>query len=199
MIDDIGLFEAIDTQRALRYIKADPVPEEMVQRILEAAIKAPSGGNRQPWAFIVVRDRGVKEAIGAYYKKAWDETYGSAPDPGALGGRSYRSAAHLAEHIADAPVWIIACLRHDGTPGNMLRGGSIYPAVQNMLLAARGLGLASALTSLHTRYEGEVSEILGLPDNVSTAALLPIGYPDGVKYGPPRRAPLEEVVHYDSW
>ncbi|MDA1258926.1 MAG: nitroreductase family protein [Chloroflexi bacterium] len=200
MPDEIGLFEAIDTQRALRYIKPDPVPPEMLDRILSAATRAPSGGNNQPWEFVIVQDQDVKTKIARFYRQAWDDSYGQSRDPGPLGARSYSSAEHLAHHIAEAPLWIFVCVRHDGSPPTMWRGASVYPAVQNMLLAARGLGLASVLTTFHTRFEKEVAEILGLPENVQTAALLPFGFPeDGRGYGPTRRAPVDEFLHFDRW
>ncbi len=200
MSADIGLFEAIDSQRALRYIKPDPVPDELIRRVLEAAIKAPSGGNSQPWEFLVIRDPQLKAEIAGYYKRSWDAAYGDAAGRARLSSRVYRSAAYLAEHMADVPVLLMACLNTDGSRGETTRGSSIYPAVQNMLLAARGLGLASALTTLHKRYETEIKGLLGMPDDVETAALLPLGYPqDGISYGPPKRRPLDEVVHCDRW
>jgi nitroreductase len=196
----ISLFEAIDTQRALRYIKPDPIPSEMLDRILLAASKAPSGGNNQPWEFVIIQDQGVKDQIAKFYKQAWDDSYGKSKDPGPLGARSYSSAEHLASHIAEAPLWIIICVRHNGAPETMGRGSSVFPAVQNMLLAARGLGLASVLTTFHTRFEKEVAEILDLPENVQTAALLPFGFPEeGKGYGPTRRAPVDAVMHFDRW
>lgn len=200
MGEEIGLFEAIDSQRALRYIKPDPLPEELLHRVLEAAVKAPSGGNRQPWEFVVVRDAEPKRGIANYYLRAWEAVYGSSRGRSGLSNRVYKSADHLARHMADAPVLILACIRTDGSPGDTARGASIYPAVQNMLLAARGLGLASALTTLHKRYESEIKSLLGIPGDVETAALLPLGYPeDGVRYGPTRRLPVEEALHFDRW
>ena len=200
MPNEIGLFEAIDTQRALRYIKPDPIPPEMLDRILLAASKAPSGGNTQPWEFVIIQDQDVKDQIAVYYKRAWDESYGLSTDPGALGARSYSSAEHLSSHIAEAPLWIIICVRHNGSPETMGRGASVFPAVQNMLLAARGLGLASVLTTFHTRFEAEVREILDLPENVQSVALLPFGFPEeGHGYGPTRRAPVDAVMHFDRW
>ncbi len=200
MPNEIGLFEAIDTQRALRYIKPDPIPSEMLDRILLAASKAPSGGNNQPWEFVIIQDQDVNDQIAVYYKRAWDESYGLSKDPGRLGARSYSSAEHLASHIAEAPLWIIICVRHNGSPETMGRGASVFPAVQNMLLAARALGLASVLTTFHTRFEAEVRGILDLPGNVQTVALLPFGFPEkGHGYGPTRRAPVDEVMHFDRW
>ena len=104
MPNEIGLFEAIDTQRALRYIKPDPIPSEMLDRILMAASRAPSGGNNQPWEFVIIQDQDVKDQIARYYKQAWDDSYGQSRDPGRLGARSYSSAEHLASHIAEAPL-----------------------------------------------------------------------------------------------
>ena len=99
----------------------------------------------------------------------------------------------------DAPVLLLACIEHGGST-NLTTGSSIYPAVQNILLAARGLGLGSVLTTFHKQYEDEVRTIFGIPHNVETAALLPIGYPaDGAGYGPTRRKPLDEVTHWDGW
>ena len=199
MTQEIGLFEAMYTQRAIRQFKSDPVPEELVRKLIESATKAPSGGNSQPWRFIVIRDAESKRQIGKYYKQAWDAAYG-AQSAATLEDRVRTSAANLAEHMHEVPVLILACIEHDGSPGTMGRGSSIFPAVQNLLLAARGLGLGSVITSLHKRYEQEIKDLLGIPENVETAALLPIGYPaDGVTYGPTRRSPVEEVTYQERW
>ena len=199
MSDEIGLFEAMRTQRAIRYFKSDPVPKEALDKILEAASKAPSGTNRQMWHFVVVRDDGLRAKLADIYRRAGRNALPNLQwlqdvNPGIL-----RSATHLVEHLDDAPVLLLACIEHGGST-NLTTGSSIYPAVQNILLAARGLGLGSVLTTFHKQYEDEVHEILGIPSNVETAALLPIGYPaDGVRYGPTRRKPMEEVTHWDGW
>lgn len=199
MTQEIGLFEAMYTQRAIRQFKPDPVPDDVVHKLIEVATKAPSGGNSQPWRFLVIRDAESKRVIGEYYKRAWDAAYG-AQSTSTLQSRVRTSAADLAEHMHEVPVLIMACVQHDGSPGTMGRGSSIFPAVQNLLLAARGLGLGSVITSLHKRYEQEIKELLGIPENVETAALLPIGYPaDGVTYGPTRRSPVEEVTYQERW
>ena len=201
MQQDIGLFDALYTQRAIRHFRQDPVPDELLRKLVEAATKAPSGGNRQPWSFILILDDDVKRRIARYYKESWYAAYGSEPTPGeSLQAHVRASATYLAEHMQDVPVLILVCLEHDGSPSTMSRGSSIYPAVQNLLLVARGVGLGSALTTLHKRYEDEIKEMLGIPDNVETAALLPIGYPaEGVEYGPTRRSPVEEVTHWERW
>ena len=198
------LFEIIRTTRSMRRLKPDPVPNELIRRILEAGVCAPSGGNMQRWRFLVVRDPKVKEAIGAMYKRAWDEQvaprYRSGePAPDTSRERFERmlaAAEYLAAHIHEAPVWIIPCLE-GGTP-TRTSGSSIYPAVQNILLMARALGLGATLTTLHLQFEKEAEAALGLPPNVHSYALLPIGYPMG-RFGPVRRVPLADVVYEDRW
>ena len=193
MPDEIGLFEAIDTQRGLRRFKPDPVPDEMISRILQAAIKAPSGGVQQGWSFIVVRDPETRCKIGDLYRTG--SRFDIRDDMTGQQRRVYRLAQDLEDHLDDVPVLIVACLT-----GGLGSGASIYPAVQNILLAARGLGLASVLTTRQSRFEADIKEILGIPDEVSTAALLPIGFPaEGTRYGPTRRRPLDEVAFDGRW
>ena len=193
MPDELGLFEAIDTQRGLRRFKPDPVPDEMISRILQAAIKAPSGGVQQGWSFIVVRDPETRRKIGDLYRTG--SRFDIRDDMTGQQRRVYRLAQDLEDHLDDVPVLIIACLR-----GGLGSGASIYPAVQNILLAARGLGLASVLTTRQSRFEADIKEILGIPDEISTAALLPIGFPaEGTRYGPTRRRPLDEVAFDGRW
>jgi nitroreductase len=198
------LFEIIQTTRSMRRLKPDPVPAELVHQILQAGSCAPSGGNMQRWRFLVVRDPKVKETVGSYYKKAWDEIvsprYRSGePAPGTSRerfGRMLEAAQCLADHIHEAPVWIVPCLA--GANPTRTAGSSIYPAVQNMLLAARALGLGATLTTLYLSFEQEVEAAFGVPAGVHTYAILPIGYPMG-RFGPVRRVPLADVVYEDRW
>jgi nitroreductase len=198
------LFEIIRTTRSMRRLKPDPVPNELVRKILEAGTCAPSGGNMQRWRFLVIRDAEIKRTVGAYYKRAWDEQvaprYRSGePAPGTNRERFLRlldAAEHLAAHIHEAPVWIVPCL--EGATPTRTSGSSIYPAVQNMLLAARALGLGATLTTLYLSFEKEVEAALGLPPNVHSYALLPVGYPMG-RFGPVRRVPLADVVFENRW
>ncbi|MDP7628382.1 MAG: nitroreductase family protein [SAR202 cluster bacterium] len=197
MKNDIPLFDAIYTQRALRRFNNDPISDSVVEKLIEAATKAPSGSNKQQWGFVVVRDHGTRERIGAYYLRAWTEVFGHGSNT--LSPRIKASAEHLGHHMADAPVLVFACIPHLGT-SNLTLGASIYPAVQNFLLAARAMGIGSVLTTLHKRYEVEIKELLNIPDNVETVALLPLGYPaDGEGYGPTRRRPVSEVIHWEKW
>jgi nitroreductase len=143
------LFEIIRTTRSMRRLKPDPVPNELIRKILEAGVCAPSGGNMQRWRFLVIRDAGIKQTVGAYYKRAWDEQVApryraGEPAPGMSREHFLRlldAAEYLAAHIHQAPVWIVPC-PEGGTP-TRTSGSSIYPAVQNMLLAARALGLGA--------------------------------------------------------
>jgi len=198
------LFEIIRTTRSMRRLKPDPVPNELIRKILEAAVCAPSGGNMQRWRFLVVRDPKVKETVGAFYKRAWDEQVAPRyragdPAPGMSRERFLRlldAAEYLAAHIHEAPVWIVPCL--EGGNPTRTSGLSIYPAVQNMLLAARALGLGATLTTLYLQFEKEAEAALGLPPGVHSYALLPIGYPMG-RFGRVRRVPLAEVAYEDRW
>ncbi len=201
------LFEIMRTTRAMRRLRPDPVPDELIRKILEAGTCAPNGGNVQRWCFLVVKDPAIKKAIQPFYRRAFDEVrnpehQASAPAAGEAGARKERQHAaveYLTDHFHEAPVWIVACLElSGGAPLDRATGSSIYPAVQNMLLAARALGLGATLTTRHLFHEKETETILGLPPNVHSYAILPIGYPMG-RFGPVGRGPLSDVVYQDRW
>ena len=206
MIDETSLFDIIRTTRAMRRLKPDPVPDELIRQILEAGACAANGGANQRWRFLVIKDRGIKERVQKWYQKAYDEVVGpryrsSTPPPGSSPGRYRRqhdAVQYLTEHYHEAPVWIVACQDDGEEPATRWSGASIYPAVQNMLLAARALGLGSTLTTRHLLHEREVEDIMGLPPGVHSYAILPIGYPMG-NFGPVRRGPLSDVVFLDKW
>jgi nitroreductase len=221
---EIGLFEAIYSARSLRRLKPDPIPEELITRVLDAAIRAPSGGNAQNWAFVVVRDAGQRQKLGAIYRKASDiaeAIYAARGRPPHLTehqfARMMAAGKYLWDHMGEAPVLLIPCARSPVLPAreslppdiaarwedevayaDRIRGASIYPAVQNIILACRGLGLGTVITTNHIRCEDEVKTLLGIPDDVSTFALMPIGWPVD-KFGPLTRRPLAEVAHADHW
>ena len=206
MSESDPLIEIIGSTRAMRRLKPDPVPDELVRKILEAGVCAASGGNNQRWRFMVVKDRSIKEQVQKWYQKAFDEVVGpryrsSEPPPGSSPGRyrrQHNAVEYLTEHYHEAPVWIVACQDDGDAAPSRSSGASIYPAVQNMLLMARALGLGATLTTRHLRHEKEVEEILGLPPGVHSYAILPIGYPIG-NFGPVRRGPLSDVVFQDKW
>ena len=198
------LFETMRTTRSMRRLKPDPLPDAVLAQVLEAGTCAPSGGNMQGWRFLVVRDQGIKDAVAHWYRRGWHEVVGpryrsGGPAPGSTPeqfARMLAAAEHLADHIHEAPVWVVPCA--SGTNMGRSAGASIYPAVQNMLLAARALGLGATLTTLYLLFEKEAEAALGLPEGVHSFAILPIGWPRG-KFGPVRRAPLDQVVYQDHW
>ena len=223
-MSEIGLFEAIDSARSLRRLKPDPVPEALITRVLDAAVRAPSAGNAQNWAFLVVRDPEQRRRIGVIYRKASDiaaAIYAARGRPPHLSERQFarmlRAGGYLWDHIGEAPVLLVPCQSRPVTPpreslppgiaagydgeiayAERIRGASIYPAVQNILLACRGLGLGATITTNHIRCEDELKSVLGIPDDVATFALMPIGWPLD-PFGPLTRRPLAEVVHLDRW
>ena len=202
MAEDV--FDIMHSTRAMRRLKPDPVPDDLIAKVLRAGASAANGGNTQKWRFLVVKDPAIKQAVQRWYKKAYDEVIGpryasSAPPPGtdaAKYARQHAAVEYLTEHFHEAPVWIVACL--DDPKPTRMSGASVYPAVQNMLLACRALGLGSTLTTRHMLYGEESDKALGLPPGVQSYAILPIGYPLG-KFGPVGRGPLEAITYLDRW
>ena len=199
----IGLFEAIYTNRALRRFKPDPVPDEAIFQIIDAGIRAPTGSNAQSWKFLVVRDPEKRRTIAGWYREAWTRyarQYEENPESVKALPRQQqlvvRSAGYLAEHLEEVPVFILVCGPKGPVPG--ASGASIYPCVQNMLLAARALGLGSVLTTFHRLHEEDVCRLLNIPDRYETYALLPVGYPED-RHGPVRRRPVREVTFEETW
>lgn len=203
------IFHIMSTCRSMRRLKPDPVPEELIYQILEAGIHAPSGGGVQAWRFVVVTDPEIKMQIAEVYRRGWRIAERQYLEAGAELDGNMRAAAYLAEHLHEAPVHLFACLRArkihqqrlagpNAVNFARIMGGSIYPAVQNMLLACRALGLGATLTSVTCQYEAKIRTILGLPDFLSTYALLPIGYPIG-KFGPVTRTPVEQVTWFNQY
>ena len=202
----MDFFDVVTTQRAMRRLKPDAIPDDIMRRIMDAAICAPSGGNRQNWSFVVVRDPAKRARLGELYREAWGELmkvpyYASAlKEPASSpAGKMLASARHLGEHLGEAPVIVLACVALDpGVKANLTTGASIYPAVQNIMLAARALGIGSCITTIHRFRDAQVKELLAIPAEVETAALIPLGYPLG-KFGRPPRLPLSEVAFADRW
>lgn len=185
----MDLFEAIHTTRAMR--RLDPnrsVSDADIRIVLEAATKAPSGKNSQPVRWIVVTDKEVKRQLGEVYRRCGASGMDGKEDP-----KLSRSAWHLIEHLGDAPVLMIAC-----TEGANRRPASVFPAVQNLMLAARGLGLGTTLTTMHLDDEAAVRQILGIPDDVMTYCIIPVGYPLG-RWGEAPRKPVDEIAFRDRW
>lgn len=205
-----GIFEIIYSTRAIRRLKSDPIPEETLKKIIDAGIHAPSGGNLQDWAFLLVRKPELKSFIRDRYWGMWQKFQGERPLPPDLPParrRLMESAAHLAEHLNEVPAILLACAKKIYPPFASLGyerasvatvHGSIYPAVQNIILACRALGIGTVLTTIHCCFEEELKQKFGIPDEVEIAAMLPLGFPQG-KFGPTARKSAEEVIHWDEW
>jgi nitroreductase len=223
-MNEIGLFETIYSARALRRFKPDPVPEELLTGVLDAAIRAPSAGNAQNWAFIVVRDPRQRQRLGAIYRRASDivaQFYAARGRPSHMTDQQYRrfisSGSYLWSHMDEAPVLLVPCLKLEALPTlpatvvpvdvqakyqelrlNRLSGASIYPAIQNIILACRAVGLGTLITTNHTLLEEEAAAVLALTPEMRTYALMPIGYPRD-KFGPLSRRPVTEVACADRY
>ncbi len=221
---DLGVFEAIHTASAVRRFKPDPVSARLLTQILDAAIRAPSAGNAQNWAFLVVRDPEQRRKLGAIYRKASDiasAVYAARGRPPHLTEKQFQrlmaSGGFLWDHMAEAPVILVPCQTPPTLPPpevlpidvraryrderrylERIRGASIYPAVQNIVLACRALGLGTTITTNHLRLEEEVKAVLGVPDEVQTVALMPVGYPRD-QFGPLVRRPVTDVAYADRW
>ncbi len=199
------IFEAMRTQRAMRRLKPDPVPEEYLRKIIWAATRAPNGGNVQPWRFLVIQDAEKKRALQRIYSEQWNpylERYDlTAPMPEETRrsmALSLERGTYLSDHLHEVPAIIIPCGFLLPINAGIASGSSIYPAIQNLMLAARALGLGTVLTTLHRQNEGAVRELLGIPENAHTAALIPVGWPMG-KFGEGPRLPVEAVTYWDEW
>ena len=204
MADQIGLFEAIYSQRQITRYKPDPVPQGALEHIIDAATKAPNGGNTQPWEFVVINDPVLVRQLGDLYKKTWLDAMGWEPSPSE--SRVYRHARYLAHHMPEVPAMIVVCADHSRgsgyQPGQPIERGrhaaSIWPAVQNLFLAARALGLGTRITTVLNRQEDVVRELLGLPEYAEMVCLTPVGYPQG-NFGPTTRRPAAEVTSINGW
>ncbi len=206
--DTVGLLEGICTTRAIRRYTDEDVPESVLRDILFAASRAPSGSNRQPFRFLVLTDgpkaQAAKVLIGEAARQAWgtkrtadryDEGSGAESDsPKAAMARTMQD---YVDHLDEVPVLILGCLVRHRAPYSV-EGASIYPACQNLLLAARALGYGGVMTSWHLFVETELRKLLGIPDNVFMAAAITLGRPEG-HHGPVRRLPLGELVFLDEW
>ncbi|HWP64822.1 MAG TPA: nitroreductase family protein [Candidatus Limnocylindria bacterium] len=199
------LEEAMRTQRAIRRLKPDPVDDALVLHLIELALKAPTGSNAQNWEFVVVRDRAVKRRLGQLNRRAWNlyggigrRLYGDDPPM----RRIMDAVQWQADHFEEIPVLVVACLRGPRIPFPAIAAssyyGSIYPSVQNLLLAARAAGLGAALITLPLWSTFLARRALGLPRTVKPCAVVPLGWPRG-HYGPTTRRPVGEVVHLDRY
>ncbi|MDP6978450.1 MAG: nitroreductase family protein [Myxococcota bacterium] len=209
------LYDAMKTLRAVRRLRPDPIPDDVMRRVLEAATWAPTGGNVQPWRMLVVRDRDKKARLGALYAKRWAaysaghrKMLETAPDEvRKKNERMLDAGDYLAEHFVDTPAVVIPCFNPEIMAitdaaldrVSVVGGASVYPAVENLLLACRNEGLGCVLTTLLCEVEPVVCELLEIPAPWYTAAAIPIGYPVLGGHGPISRRPVEKLVFTDTW
>lgn len=206
------LVDAMLTQRAVRRVLPDPVDDAIVLKTIELALKAPTGSNGQNWEFVVVKDRAVKEQFAARYRQAWT-LYGGMGKRVAAGDEAMlkilRAVEWQVDNFADIPVLVVPCLRAGVKEGRLPYTpmphvasssffGSIYPSVQNLLLAARAMGLGASLITLPLWSVTSARSILGMPVSITPCCIVPLGWPKG-RYGPTTRRPVEEVVHLDRF
>jgi nitroreductase len=204
----ISAIEALSTTRAIRRYTNDPIPAETLNQILWCASRAPSGSNRQPFRFLAVTDGEVadkvKSLLGDSFRKGWAAKLkydgyqtGSGLDPNSPKSRQAATMQYYVDHIEQVPVIVFGCLvrYRDASP---TEGASIYPACQNLLIAARSLGFGGALTMWHQGVEAELRDLLAIPDNVAISACITLGKPHG-SHGPVRRRPISELVFENHW
>ncbi|MDJ0785864.1 MAG: nitroreductase family protein [Myxococcota bacterium] len=199
--EDVPLLEGMRTTRAIRRLRPDPVPPALIRKVCEAATFAPSGGNRQPWHFIAVTDAERRAWVAERYRKIFLRYIEPAVEAARAPGfpeakrRMQRAAIHLAEHLHEVPVHLfVAGYQRRGEPQLQ----ALFPAVQNLLLACRAVGLGASLTTLHRSFGAECDAHLGLPPEIPTCALIPIGWPLG-RYGRPPRKPVDECLHWERF
>jgi len=211
----MDLYEAMSTCRAVRRLRTDPIPLDVLRRILEAANWAPSGGNTQPWRVIAVQDADKRRRLQELYLGPWQayaqghraQLAHAAPDVRAAQERMLSAADHLAQNLHLAPVILVFCFNPKlmaitdaqlDRP-SVVGGASLYPAVQNTLLACRAEGVGCTLTTLLCAQEPAVKELLTIPADWGTGAFIPIGYPVGKGHGPVQRRPLAKMAFHDTW
>ncbi len=200
------LYEAIYTTRSMRRLKPDPVAPEIIVKVIEAASMGPSGSNRQPWFFIVVREQAAKDFIAERYRQTWEIYFKPearrivAEEPDSPRAKTLRSARYLAEHLAECPVLIFCCVKkyNDPARAGQPMQNALFPAIQNLCLAARGYGLGTSITQMHMRHARELDAMLRVPPDYVNLAMIPMGYPKG-KWGRPERKPALSITFWERW
>lgn len=211
----VDLYDAMSTQRAVRRLRPDPIPDDVLDRVLQAACWAPTGGNAQPWRVVVVTDPDAKAGLQAIYRPEWerysagflDRLAGLPEEQLAKWRRVAAAGDHLADHLDEAPAILVFCanpammaITDAGLDRvSMVGGGSVYPAVQNAMLACVAEGLGCTLTTLHCLREPEVASLLDVPEGWATVAMVPIGYPIGGGHGPITRQPPARLAYRDRF
>lgn len=209
--ENLPFFDLVGNMRAMRRLKPDPVPPELLDKVLEAGVKAPSGQNTQPWAFLVIQEQEKKQWFADQYKAAILSRFGTVvydrADENSSLGSQLRALRYQIDHMQEFPVLLLACGVRDWpfkvpeaervglAPPNY---GAVYPCVQNILLACRAVGLGAALTTMHQVFEDELHAYFEIPEDYGVVVTIPIGYPMG-KFGPVSRKPASDVTYFNRW
>jgi nitroreductase len=199
--EEIPLLQGMRTTRAIRRLKPDPVPPALIRKVCEAGTFAPSGGNRQPWFFIAVCDAERRAWVAERYWRVFrsyiQPAVEAAQDPGypETKRRNMHAAIHLADHLHEVPVLLfVAGWTRRGEP----QGQALFPAIENVLLACRAVGLGASLTTVHTAFGRELDAWLGLPENCPTCAMIPIGWPRG-SFSTPQRRSVDTCLFWERF
>lgn len=194
--------EAMETCIAMRYLKEDPIPTADLERLVYAATRASSPGNSQEWEFVVLSDAAKKAEIGAAVWAAVGPMFETLPSDGAGStARMYKGAAYLAKNFAKVPTWILGCARKNyppQAPTEAFMHSTIYPAAQNLIVAARAMGLGTTFTTFQMSAEPVIRQVLAIPADVHLCVLVAVGYPER-PFAPVRRKPLSDVLHWNGW
>jgi nitroreductase len=205
----LPLLDGLASTRTIRRYTPDPIPEHDLATILWHASRAPSGSNRQPVRYLVLRDgpraQDARAVLGQSFRASWAvkraadgyETGSTVEEAGSPKARMAATMQHFVDHMEDVPVIVLVCMKRHRDP-NPYEGASVYPAAQNLLLAARALGYGGALTMWHQLVEPQLRDLLAVPEDVALSACITLGRPQGA-HGPVRRRPLHEVVFDDQW
>jgi nitroreductase len=202
--EPMDAFEAMGTAVSMRWLKPDPVPQELIDRLLWAATRASSPGNVQPWEFVVVGDATIRRQLAEVLTRRMSglrQRSGAALPEDPTQRRMLQGAMHLVEHMGEAPFLILVCGRNvypPNAPQEHMMYSAVFAAAQNLMVAARALGLGAAYTTFQLGSEAEINDILGIPQDVKICVTIPVGWP-GRTQGSLTRKPLEDVVHYDGW
>lgn len=198
----MDVIEAMETCIAMRYLKEDPVPTADLERLIYAATCASSPGNSQEWEFVVLSDAPKKLEIGAAVWAAVAPMFENLPSDGAGStARMYKGAAYLAKNFAKVPAWVLCCARQNyppQAPTEAFMHSTIYPAAQNLIVAARAMGLGTTFTTFQMSAEPVIRRVLAIPTDVHLCVLVAVGYP-ARPFAPVRRKPVDEVLHWNGW
>jgi len=210
-MSELSFFELVGNVRAMRRLKPDAVPEDLLRKVLDAGAKAPSGQNTQPWSFLVLKKEDSKRWFADRYRAAMEQRFGSFLSPSNHDDKNFQrqldATRYQIDHMHRAPVLLVVCGVRDwpfSVPEGQRVGhappsyGAVYPCVQNILLACRAVGLGASLTTMQQVFEQEMHERFGIPDDYGVVATIPIGFPMG-KFGPTKRNPAADVTYFERW